>query len=463
VHSKRKDEIFLRQLLKFQVPSPYHKPSEKAAEFWVKPYLELFRLVRYFGSLKFDELMLFGLQLIDYRKFDEIVQNINEFRRAKARNEGNYKKFHKEYLKKELQEIYQDDIFAGNTRTRETNDASIATFLRTKASNMRDYADACIRYLRATGLVNISHIGKSVSIVPEKIQEVDYFLEHTNRDPVFVDNEKQYINYLGNAETPALLSDNRELLEQKIVSEFPEIHISNEMSLLQLKDIFSDELENRKEQILIEQVTAIKDYRLFDDINSTFDQILDKSLYDTPLMLEWNTWRAMTMLDGGIIKANLKFDDFGNPMSTAQGNMADIVCDYGDFGLTVEVTMQGGQRQYETEGEPVTRHLAKVKRETDKPAYCFFIAPNINEACIAYFYGLHKINISYYGGKSTIVPLPLSIFLKMVEDSHKASYVPKPKHVQHFFERSNELAEATDNEKDWYSGIKENALNWLAN
>ncbi|SEH56610.1 putative restriction endonuclease [Bathymodiolus azoricus thioautotrophic gill symbiont] len=99
-------------------------------------------------------------------------------------------------------------------------------------------------------------------------------------------------------------------------------------------------------------------------------------------------------------------------MSTAQGNMADIVCDYGDFGLTVEVTMQGGQRQYETEGEPVTRHLAKVKRETDKPAYCFFIAPNINEACIAYFYGLHKINISYYGGKSTIVPLPLSIFLK---------------------------------------------------
>jgi hypothetical protein len=41
---------------------------------------------------------------------------------------------------------------------------------------MRDYADACVRYLRATGLVNISHLGKSISIVPEKIQEVDYFL-----------------------------------------------------------------------------------------------------------------------------------------------------------------------------------------------------------------------------------------------------------------------------------------------
>lgn len=461
VNSRRKDEIFLRQLLKFQVPSPFHKPSTNSSDFWVKPYLELFRLVRHFGSLKFDEVMIFGLQLVDYREFDTIVEKINQFRVAKAQNEGNYKKFRAEYLDAELQQIYSTDIASGNTKTRQTKDDSIAKFLKTKASNMRDYADACVRYLRATGLVNISHIGKSVSIVPEKIQEVDYFLEHTNREPQFIDNEKQYVTYLGNAETPALLTDNRELLEQKIKTEFPKIKIEKTATLQQLKDIFADELEKRKEQIITDQVTAIKDYRLFDDINSTFDQILANSLYDNPLMLEWNTWRAMTMLDGGNIKANLKFDDFGNPMSTAQGNMADIVCDYEDFGLTVEVTMQGGQRQYETEGEPVTRHLAKVKRETNKPAYCLFIAPNINEACVAHFYALHKMNISYYGGTSTIVPLPLTVFLKMVEDSHKASYVPEPRHVQRFFERSNELANSTDNEKDWYNGITQEALNWL--
>lgn len=461
-NSKRKDEIFLRQLLKFQVPSPYHKPSTNSAEFWVKPYLELFRLIRHFGLLKFDELMIFGLQLTDYRKFENIISQINDFRSAKAQNEGNYKKFRAEYLDKGLREIYADDIIAGNTKTRETNDNSITKFLKTKASNMRDYAVACFRYLRATGLVNISHIGKSISIVPEKIQEVDYFLEHTGREPQFIDNEKKYIAYLGDAEMPTLLTDNRELLEQKIKAEFPKIKIQKSFSLQQLKDIFADELESRKEQLLTKQVVAIKDYRLFDDINSTFDQILNKSLYDTPLILEWNTWRAMTMLDGGSIKANLKFDDFGNPMSTAQGNMADIVCDYETFGLTVEVTMQSGQRQYETEGEPVTRHLAKVKRETNKPAYCLFIAPSINEACIAHFYALHKMNISYYGGTSIIVPLPLNVFLKMVEDSHRASYVPGPRQVQRFFELSNELANSTGNEKDWYNGIINEALNWLA-
>ena len=461
VNSRRKDEIFLRQLLKFQVPSPFHKPTENSAEFWVKPYLELFRLVRHFGSLKFDEFMMFGLQLVDYREFDTIVEKINQFRIAKAQNEGNYKRFRAEYFDRELREIYNADISSGNTRTRETNDASIAKFLSTKASNMRDYADACFRYLRATGLVNISHLGKSISIVPEKIQEVDFFLQHTDREPCFIDNEGQYVAYLGNPLIPTLLTDNRELLEQKIRAEFPQLEFSETATLQDLKNLFADELENRKEQILTEQVAAIKDYRLFEDISTTFDQILDNSLYDTPLMLEWNTWRAMTMLDGGEIKANLKFDDFGNPMSTAQGNMADIVCDYGDFGLTVEVTMQGGQRQYETEGEPVTRHLAKFKRETEKPAYCLFIAPNINDACKAHFYALHKMNIQYYGGTSTIVPLPLSVFIKMVQDSHNANYVPEPRHVQRFFERSNELANSTDNEVDWYNGITEEALNWL--
>ena len=461
VNSRRKDEIFLRQLLKFQVPSPYHKPSENSAEFWVKPYLELFRLIRHFGSLKFDELMIFGLQLVDFRQFDAIVSKIDTFRTAKAQYQGNAKKFKAEYLDAELRQIYNDDIIAGNTKTRQTNDASIAKFLKTKASNLRDYADACIRYIRATGLVNISHIGKSVSIVIEKIEEVDYFLQHTDREPCFINSESEYVNYLGNAETPSLLTDNRTLLLHKIQSEFPHVSIGQETSLQQLKEIFADELENRKEQIISEQVTAIKDYRLFEEINSTFDQIIDNSLYDTPLMLEWNTWRAMTMLDGGNIKANLKFDDFGNPMSTAQGNMADIVCDYGDFGLTVEVTMQGGQRQYETESEPVTRHLAKVKKETNKPAYCLFIAPKINEACIAHFYALHKMNISYYGGTSTIVPLPLSVFIKMVEDSHNADYVPEPKQIQRFFERSNELANTTTSEVEWYSRITNEALNWL--
>ena len=163
----------------------------------------------------------------------------------------------------------------------------------------------------------------------------------------------------------------------------------------------------------------------------------------------------------GNINANLKFDDNGQPMSTASGNTADIVCDYGDFLLSVEVTMQTGQRQYEMEGEPVSRHLAKLKKEQDKEAFCFFIAPKINDACIAHFYTLHLTNISYYGGKSVIIPLELSVFEKMVEQSGKASYEPNSEQVRRLCQYSMKVAQSASSEAEWYQAIRNKALNWL--
>lgn len=400
--------------------------------------------------------------MIDYRQFDSIVAKIDRFRKGKSLNESNYKEYRAQCFERELKEIYFSDIFSGNTRTRETKDDSISKFLRTKANNMRDYADACFRYLRATGLVNISHLGKSISIAHDKMQEVDYFLSSVDREPCFVDDESRYIEYLGNPQIPALLTDNREQLIHKLKTEFPQRQFSDLVTLRELKDILDDEMEGRKSLILSEQVTTIKKRLLFEEIKTTFTQILDNSLYDAPLMLEWNTWRAMTMIDGGRIIANLKFDDFGNPMSTAQGNTADIVCDYGDFGLTVEVTMQSGQRQYETEGEPVARHLAKYKKDIEKPVYCLFIAPSINDACKAYFYALHKMNIQFYGGTSTIVPLPLKIFIEMLEKSYHAKFIPKPSHIKQFFELSNDFAKSTENEIDWFNKITLSAIEWLS-
>ncbi len=235
-----------------------------------------------------------------------------------------------------------------------------------------------------------------------------------------------------------------------------------EIEFNEKKEILFEEVERHKQSIISNQVKDIKDYQMYDDIMDTFNDIEQKNVMDIPLMLEWNTWRAMTMLDGGNIQANLNFDDNGEPMSTAQGNMADIVCDYEDYGLTVEVTTAGGQKQYEMESEPVSRHLAKYKKETGKDAYCLFIAPKINEACIAYFYMLHKTNISFYGGKSIIIPIDITTFKKMLTDSYKVEYKPNPKQVRSLFDYSKEIAEQVDNEVEWYSRVTERALNWLS-
>ena len=461
IASKRKEEVFLRQLLKFQVPSPYHKPGAKAAKFWVKPYLELLRLVRAMGTLKFDELQIFGMQLTDWRKFDTIVRKIEAFRRAKIQNKGSYKKFKKDYLTNELKSIYNERIARGETQTRESEDTSLDKFLKTQSSNMRDYADACFRYLRATGVVNVSHVGKSLSIVPERTEDVDYLLNTVDRNPCFIDEETRYVEYLGDATLPRLLTDDKQKLVSKLRKEFPRLAFDEQQDIAALKDLFADAAEARKNNALRKQIAEIKNYKLYDDIQHTFKLIEKNELYDAPLMLEWNTWRAMTMLDGGEIKANLNFDDFGNPISTAQGNMADIVCDYGDYLLTVEVTLASGQKQYEMESEPVSRHLGKIKKTSGKPCYCLFVAPNINEACIAHFYALHNLNISYYGGKSVIIPLPLAIFQKMLEDSYKASYTPNPAQVKRFLDRSVELIKTCENETEWYNKILYYATDWL--
>lgn len=449
-------------MLKFQIPSPYHKPTAKAASFWVKPYLEILRLVRTVGTLKFDELQIFGMQLTDWRNFENIIQKIEAFRIAKIEHQGSYKKFKIKYLRDELTRIFEERIMNGKIQTRESQDASLDKFLKTQSNNMRDYADACFRYLRATGLVNVSHVGKSLSIVPERIEDVDYILQTIDRNPCFIDSEKDYVEYLGNAVVPQLFTDDRQRLVAKLHTEFPQIEFNQDAEISVLEDLLTNLTEQRKIDTLSRQVVEIKDYKLYDDIQSTFTQIAKKELYDAPLMLEWNIWRAMTMLDGGEIKANLNFDDFGKPLSTAQGNMADIVCDYGDFILIVEVTMASGQKQYDMEGEPVSRHLGKMKKASGKPCYCLFIAPTINEACIAHFYTLHRTNISYYGGKSTIIPLSLDVFQKMLEDSYKVNYTPNPHHVRCFLEHSNELAEACEDENHWFEEIKKSAVNWLA-
>ena len=114
---------------------------------------------------------------------------------------------------------------------------------------MRDYADSCFRYLRATGLVNVSHVGKSLSIVPERIQDVDFLLKTIDRNPCYIKDEASYANYLGDSNLPVLLSDNRENIVKRLQNEF--MHSSDEsQTTQQLKDLLIDLSDKRKEETI---------------------------------------------------------------------------------------------------------------------------------------------------------------------------------------------------------------------
>lgn len=464
VYGKRPQEVFLRQLLKFQFPSPYHVETTGIEDtFYIKPYLEIIRLTRDLGSLSFDELKIFALMMTDYRQYEAIKKAVLDFRAEREAHKGQYKKFVDEKWTAALLRTYADDIVSGNTRTRETTDKSLKKFLNTKKSNTRDYTDACFRYLRYTGLVSISHRNRSIAIYPDKIKEVDFILTNVDRKPVFIDDIDGYKSYLFNPAIPALFVDSIENVIDHImrISDYTQRQLSGK-SIEELKDIRDAIIAERKAAVINAQVTEIKSYTLYSEIIDTFNEIISDGYYDAPLMLEYNTWRAMTMLDGGNIKGNFKFDDVGQPLSTASGNMPDIECDYDDFVLSVEVTMQQGQRQYESEGEPVARHFGQMKKRTGKDTYCLFIAPTINKASLAHFFALNKIGISYYGGKTKIIPLELDQFMRLVENSYNYYTQPTPHNIRQFLDEVMRQEELALDENDWNERIQNCVTEWLA-
>ena len=463
VFGKRPQEIFLRQLLKFQLPSPFHQENKRIqGSFCIRPYLEILRLIRDLEYLTFDELKVFGIQMTDYHRFEDIKAMILRFRQNKENHRGTYKRFVDDAWTNTILEIHSDRIACGKTKTRETRDASLKNFVKTQKSNLRDYTDACFRYLRYTGLVSIAHRSRTMSIFDSKAVEVDYILSTVDRNPVFIDDAERYKAHLFSAGTPLLYVDNKDNIIDSImrISAYTKRDLLN-MNIEQLKDLRDNIIAQHKESVIHEQVSEIKSYALYSEIIDTFNEIVSDEYYDAPLMFEYNTWRAMTMLDGGEIKGNFKFDDIGQPLSTAAGNMPDIECDYTDYALSVEVTLQRGQRQYESEGEPVARHYGQLKKRSGKETYCLFIAPSINMATLAHFYGLNHVPIALYGGKSKIIPLELDQFMQLVENSYNYKHQPVAADVRHFLDTVIEQGEIAADENDWRERIQNCVDTWL--
>lgn len=462
IHGNRPHEIFLRQLLKFQIPSPYHKEGEGVrGTFWGRPYLEIIRLIRDLDYLTPDEFRIFALQLTNYHNYETVKNKIKSFRKEKEKNKGRYKQFVAGVINREISQIYQTEIETGNIATRESHTTNVRTFIKKKANNMKDYADACFRYLRFTDMF-VSN-GRSIRIAPEKITEIDFILKTVPRDPTNLDDVTAFKEYLFNPTQPCLYTDDRQNLEEALMRHFS--YTKRQLlgkTIEELKDLRDDAVQAKRVAIIQGQTQELKSYALYQEVVDTYNEILSDDIYDAPLFLEWNTWRAMTMLDGGTIKGNFKIDDLGHPISTAQGNMPDIECDYTTFALSVEVTLQKGMRQYEAEGESVTRHYAQLKNVSGKTTYCLFIAPSISKATLAHFFGLNQIeNISFYGGKPKIIPLELDVFMKLVENSYTNRGVPQPQDVQKFLQAAVDEISNSSDENDWKKRIVNCVQKWL--
>ena len=263
------------------------------------------------------------------------------------------------------------------------------------ASTFRDYADMNIRYLKATGMVQAK--GKGIILVPEKhmlaIQLsselvsteplLDIYKNLCKGSPLPTDNKEMAINVLRDLlesaqnygirfsmegrqlNTPAQINQVRYAIEEQISHKKEERYASQQADEWEEIAAYMDLIASRKEKIRIDEDTELRIPRA-----------------EAPAYLEWSLWRAFLAIDSLINEPyqvrRFNVDQDFMPVSTAPGNGPDLIAEFNDRIVVIEVTLSESSRQEAMEGEPVRRHVADLMQQYDKPVVGLFIANRID-------------------------------------------------------------------------------------
>ncbi|MBT8624226.1 AlwI family type II restriction endonuclease [Polynucleobacter paneuropaeus] len=473
---EQQELIFQRQIAKVQFRSHLH--SNKGFEDMnVRPLMLMIKLLLELDKMSKEEVALFALTLTDYKKIDIVVNAIKDYRLEISKKKAGLerKTYKRDFAIKYVNQIYKDDIDQGRTKLREGG----KEFSKTKLQTLKDYSDSSIRYLRATGLFTLLPHGQTLALTKAKIEDSKFLLKNYGMgisSKTEIDYEDYVMNYLGNPSLPQLRIDNNEDQQKdflrmfnvvkEIDKNFAEIikaeFVSSKSSTEKINSIVKLEKKITELQVKTEAKNIRKDFiSSFNDIKQIFLDInaKDKDIVDRPLMYEWNTWRSMVLINDALnVQGNYHADADGNPVSTASGNMPDILCEYEQFWLGVEVTLQSGMKQYETEGEPIFRHIGRLQKaiaenSDERPVYGLFVAEKINPEVISHLYAVANRNSQVYLGKVRILPLERESFVKLTE-----SVLQHPDFnnsiLLKFFEDVFSIENSNIGEIDWFNLVQ---------
>jgi len=304
------------------------------------------------------------------------------------------------------------------------------------AGTFNDYADTNIRYLKATGLVQSK--GRGLSLVLEK----RLFIERLTAESEAPKAGKQYFIALCNGAT--LPTDHQEsavavlddLLMQAssrgIAFDVGNQPLSTPADIAivrhQLERLLSEanEEEYAAQQCgLWQEIAAYMELiitRRNKKILTNGDEI-EVPKAEAPAYFEWVLWRAFLAINSLVNKPydarRFKIDQDFLPVGTAPGNGPDLIFEFDDFVIVVEVTLTTNSRQEAAEGEPVRRHVADLvtlyQEQSGKSVYGLFIANSIDSNTAETF----RIGVWYKKNDEKmlleIVPVTLEQFKSVFE------------------------------------------------
>ena len=296
-----------------------------------------------------------------------------------------------------------------------------------KTDNFAEYGDMNLRYLRATGVVRAQ--GKGIAIVDEKHDLVEMLASVQRSDATLLVRLREL------HEGPSLPTDDIQMAKrvlQGLEERLSKRGIAFDVDHEQFKSAVDvNNARQRLEALLVndeeivyahaqkQKWSEIADYmalvmkrggtKHYDD-----DTEIKVPKDEVSAYLEWTVWRAFLAMNTLSNKPyeirRFKVDQDFFPVGTAPGNGPDMIAEYDDCKVVVEVTMSDNSRQEAMEGEPVRRHVFDSMSECGKPVLGLFIANHVNTNTVETFrvgtwYGKDDIRT-----RLNIVPLTLSQF-----------------------------------------------------
>lgn len=267
------------------------------------------------------------------------------------------------------------------------------------AGTFNDYADTNLRYLKATGLVQSK--GRGLSLVPEK----HVFVEKLIQDTGIPDSDRSYFITLCNgAKLPtdnkdsalAVLDDLLQQLEKRGIpfdATGKQTDTPADIAIIrhQIEGILSEKNEEEyatRQAVEWEEIAAYMELIITRKGKKTLSngEDIEVPQAEAPAYFEWVLWRAFLAINSLANKPyearRFKIDQDFLPVGTAPGNGPDLIFEFHDFVIVVEVTLTDNSRQEAAEGEPVRRHVAALVShygaQSGKPVYGLFIANRID-------------------------------------------------------------------------------------
>lgn len=364
----QENECFLRALLVYQIPSPIEPFPVEYTFSPLRVVLEVLKKLKdqgLEGYINIDEMACI-VQRTGSDNIDDAIELIKQ---------------------------YRIDFELSENKSRFRTDYRIAAAEQCENQSegtLKDYADTNFRYLRLTGLFNEN--ARKLSIAPHKSVLVEQILKN-EYTPI---DDAQYLNMLWHGAilptddaVQAIQDINslaRILNENGVVRNISNLVEMTTENLSQLRLELEDELFK-----VYERQYAAKQREQWQDISNYLKDLANprtRTLIprnEAPAYFEWAVWRAFLAINS--LKnepweaRRFRIDEDFYPINTAPGGGPDIIFEFDDFVLIVEVTLTTSSRQEAVEGEPVRRHVAQyvdLYEGQGKRVYGLFLANNID-------------------------------------------------------------------------------------